>query len=60
MWDDAYPLRLLARGRDEGAATERTRILAILAAVAELHYLAPARHALREIEWRITHAEATP
>jgi hypothetical protein len=60
MSDEQFPARLLARGRDEGAATERTRILAILAAVAELHYLAPARHALKEIERRIYDVEAMP
>jgi hypothetical protein len=60
MSDEPFPGRLLARGRDEGIRVERQRILDILLAVRNEHYLAPARHALAEIERRIYDVEAMP
>jgi hypothetical protein len=45
--------RLMVRALEGATEAERQRVLAILAAVAEQHYSAPARHVLREIERRV-------
>jgi hypothetical protein len=45
--------RLMVRALEGATEAERQRVLAILAAVAEEHYSAPARRVLREIERRI-------